>query len=53
MTAKQIYDEMMCYGPEYVREFKRLVKLYKEATPENKAKALDVLRNGVRNHDTQ
>ena len=45
MTAKQIYDEMMSYGQEWIREYLKLVELYKEATPENKAKALDVLRN--------
>lgn len=46
MTAKQIYDEMMKQGPEWVREFLRLAKLYKEATPENKVKDLYMLRNG-------
>ena len=53
MTAKQIYDEMMSYGPEWVREFLELVKLYKEATPENKAKALVILKSGGRSHDAQ
>ncbi len=44
MTAKQIYDEMMKHGPEWVREYLILMELYKEATPENKLKALRMLR---------
>lgn len=51
MTAKQIYDEMMSYGPEWVREFLELVKLYEESTPENKLKVLDMLRNGGKRHE--
>lgn len=53
MNTKQIYDEIMSHGPEWIRKYLRLVKLYKEATPENKLKALDMLRNGGRSHDTQ
>ena len=46
MTAKQIYDVIMRHEPEWIRAFNELVKLYKEAAPDHRMIALDMIRKG-------
>ena len=44
MKAKQIYDELKKHDPEWLRKFLELAKLYREATPEQQMKVIDMLR---------
>ena len=44
MKAKQFYNKLKKYDPEWIRAFVELAKLYKEASPEHRSMALDVLR---------
>ena len=53
MTAKQIYDVIMRHEPEWIRAFNELVKLYKEAAPDHRMIALDMIRKGGRNREAQ
>ena len=44
MTVKQIYEELKLHDPEWIRQFRELLKLYAEAAPEHREKALESLR---------
>ncbi|MCR5810968.1 MAG: hypothetical protein K6G34_06160 [Lachnospiraceae bacterium] len=44
MTVKQIYGELKQHDPEWIRQFRELLRLYAEAAPEHREKALELLR---------
>ena len=45
MTEKQMYEELeKLHDAEWIREYKELVRLYKEATPEQRQQAIDLLK---------
>lgn len=44
MTVKQIYEELKQYDPEWIRQFRELLRLYAEAAPEHREMALELLR---------
>lgn len=44
MTVKQIYEELKLHDPEWIRQFRELLRQYAEATPEHREKALELLR---------
>ena len=44
MTVKQIYEELNKHDPEWILQFRELLKLYAEAAPEHRERALESLR---------
>ncbi len=45
MTEKQMYAELeKLHDAEWIRKYKELVRLYKEAAPEQRQQAIDLLK---------